>query len=99
MRMALLHRRRAHLNEARAGAQLLDVPGPAISHPGPQSADQLIDEWRQWPLVGDPSLDALGHQLVGLTVSLAIAVARAGHHRPERSHAAINLEAASLVDD
>src|SRR5262245_60069075 len=54
MRMALLHRRRAHQDEAAAGAQFLDVPGPAVSHAGPQSPHQLIHEWRQRSLVGNP---------------------------------------------
>src|SRR5262249_56442082 len=59
MRMTLLHRRRAHLDEARLGAQLLDVPGPTIPHAGPKPADELVDERRQVALVRHAALDAL----------------------------------------
>src|SRR6266511_5658488 len=99
MRMALLHRGRAHRDEAAPRAQLLDVPGPTIPHPGTEPADQLIDEPRQRPLVRDTPLDALGHQLVALAVPLTVAVLRAGHHGPQRAHAAVRLEAASLVEN
>src|SRR5262245_58015056 len=106
MRMTLLHRRGAHLDEARLGAQLLDVPGPTIPHAGPEPADELVDERRQVALVRHAALDPLGHQLAAvalrlllLAVGLPVAVARTGHHRPDRTHAAVRLEAAPLVDD
>src|SRR5438105_1488618 len=44
MRMTLLHRRGAHLNEAGAGAQILDGPRAAVPHAGPQTPHQLSDE-------------------------------------------------------
>src|SRR5260370_14838744 len=99
MWMTLLHRRLAHLDEARAGAQLLDVPGAAVAHPRPKSADELIDERGQRPLVRHPALDALRHQLVPPAVALTVAVLRAGDHGADGPHPAIHLEAASLVDD
>src|SRR5689334_8512061 len=74
MWMTLLHRGRAHHNEAAARAQFLDVPCPAIPHTGPQSTDQLIDERSQRSLVRHPSLDAFGHEFVAAALGLAIAV-------------------------
>src|SRR5262249_4790156 len=64
MGMTLLHRRRTHHDEAAARAQFLDVPCTAVTHAGPQSTHELVDERRQRPLVGHPSLDAFGHQFV-----------------------------------
>src|SRR5207249_8699780 len=100
MRMALLHRRRAHLDEASAGPQFLNVPGAAIAHARSQPADKLVDERRQVPLVRHSPLDAFGHQLAaGAEVLLAVAVARTLTHGADRAHAAIGLEAAALEQD
>src|SRR5262245_56026346 len=106
MGMALLHRRGADEDEARAGAQLLDVPGPTVAHAGPQPAHQLVDVRPQRPLVGHPSFDSFRDQLSGagpgaltFAAALAVAVAGARHHRPQRPHAAVDLEAAALVED
>src|SRR5262249_29296174 len=57
MWMALLHRRRAHLDETRARAQFLNVARAAVAHARPQSADELIDERRQCALVRHSPLD------------------------------------------
>src|SRR5947209_19558894 len=99
MWMTLLHRGRAHEDEARPGAQFFNVPGAAVAHPGPQPAYQLVDERGQGALVGHTSLDAFGHQLVPAVLALAVAVLGAGHHGADRAHAVVRLEAASLVDD
>src|SRR5262245_32504501 len=106
MGMALLYRGRADEDEARAGAQLLDVACPTVAHAGPQPAHELVDERRQRSLVGHASFDTLRHQLAAAgggcfpaADPLAVAVAGAGHHRPERPHAAVDLEAAPLVED
>src|SRR5262245_2447556 len=113
MGMTLLHARRAHHDEASARAQLFDVPCPAITHAGPQPADQLINKRRQGPFVRHASFDPLGHQLAAVALrrsdsafgarryhstGLSVTFARAGDHGAERAHAAINLEAASFVD-
>src|SRR5262245_46035015 len=100
MRMALLHAGRAHQDEPRARAQLLDVPGAAVAHARPQPADELVDERPQRPLVGHPALHTLRHQLVpaGPAV-LAVALLRAGDHGADRAHPAVDLETAPLVDD
>src|SRR5262245_46856959 len=104
MGMTLLHGGPAHHDEAGLRAQLLDVPGPAIAHAGPETANQLVHEWRQMSLVRHTTLDAFRHELAssiagGAAVFLPITIARAGDHGAERTHAAIALETAPLVDD
>src|SRR5262249_32008113 len=64
MRMALLNRRAAHLDEASPRPQLLDVPGAAVPHAGPQTAHQLVNERPERPLVGHAALHAFRHELV-----------------------------------
>src|SRR5216684_497373 len=99
MGMALPHRSPAHENEPGLGAQLFNIPRSAITHAGPQTAHQLIDERRQVALVRHPAFNPFGHELAGLVARLAIPFAGAGAHRADRTHAAIGLEAATLVND
>src|SRR5262245_36555979 len=77
MRMVLLHRRPAYLDEAGARPQLLHGLCPAVTHPGPQAADELVDELGQRALVWHAALDSFRHQLPGLRdlVALLVAVA------------------------
>ena len=97
MRMALLHRGPAHQDEpGLRSANPRSFRVAAIAHARPQTADELINERGQMPLVRHPPLDAFRHQLAVLpaiaAAALPIAVARTGRHRPERPHAAIRLE-------
>src|SRR5947209_4906165 len=63
------------------GAVLLhlpDCPGPGIAHCSPQSADQLVDDVADRPLMRHPPLDPLGHELQRTRhLLLEIAVGRA----------------------
>src|SRR3954454_24578019 len=98
MRLAQTGRRDAH--ELRV-VQLLDRRGAAVAHRLPQSADELVQDRRERPLVRDAPLDALGHELVDvLDVALEIAILRerARAHRAERAHPAVLLEALALVE-
>src|SRR5690242_5113509 len=52
MRMTLLHRRGADLNESSARPQFLNRSGPAVTHAGSQSTDHLLHEWTEQTLVG-----------------------------------------------
>ena len=63
---------------------------------GAQAAHELEDGVRQRPLVGHAALDALGHELLG--VLLEVAVLAALGHGGEGTHAAIDLEGAALID-
>src|SRR5690606_12431763 len=72
----------------------------AVSHPCPDTADQLVNEVAQRSAVRHASLDALGNQLAGLAdASLAEAVLRALDRRPHATHAAVGFVAPALVDD
>src|SRR5262245_24873195 len=79
MRMALLHRRPAHLDKASARPQLLNVPSAAIAHARSQPAHELIDERPQRPLVRHAPFHAFRHELVPWPVRLAISILRAGY--------------------
>ena len=78
----------------------------AVAHAGAQAADELVDHRGDAALVRDAALDAFGHELLGavavgveVELVLEVAVAAAAAHRAERSHAAVLLEAAALVQD
>ena len=54
--------------------------------PGPQAADQLIDEIAQRAAIGHAAFDAFGHELARfLDAALAVAVLRALDHRAHAS--------------
>src|SRR5262249_29830180 len=92
--------RRRDPDETGLPAEGRHVGGAAVAHPGPQAADELRDERGQRALVGDPPLDPLGHELPLVElVLLEVTVAAPLPHRAERSHAAVFLEAAPLVED
>src|SRR5690349_2374061 len=92
-------------NQPRLALQRLDVLRAAVTHAGAQAADQLMDHRRDAALVRDASFDPLRHQLVAaagrleIELVLEVAVAAAAAHRADRSHAAVLLEAASLVEN
>ena len=78
----------------------------AVAHAGAQAADELVNHRRDAALVRDAALDPLGHELLGrlrvrieIELVLEVAVAAAAAHRAERSHAAVFLEAAALVEN
>src|SRR5438046_2362140 len=92
--MRLAYARRSDFDEFGTTAHLVDRRAAAIAHRGPYSAHELMDHCRQRALVRHAALDALGHELFGRVVTLGvleIAVAGALLHRPQRSHAAVDL--------
>src|SRR5437773_12557042 len=100
--VALLEAGRGDAHESRARLQLADASGAAIAHARAQAAYELLHHRRERSLVRDHALDALGHELarVGVTVELLeIAVARAFLHGPDGAHAAVALEGAALAED
>src|SRR5690606_7008435 len=86
---------------AQAGAGDAHEPGPLlevgqgrrpdIAHGGAQAADHLVQRRRDRTLVGRLTLDALGHQLLGLDLLLEVSVGRAGPHGATRAHAPVRL--------
>src|SRR3954468_2415434 len=100
---------RVRLAEPRTGdpdeagrLQRIDRLGAAVAHRLAQPADDLVEHARERPLVGNPSLDALGDELLDvLDVALEVAVLRiaARLHRSERAHAAVLLEPLALGED
>src|ERR1019366_6849383 len=95
--VALALARLAHPDEFRATAQLAEVMRPDVAHPGLQATDKLIDVRCQRAAIWDPALDALGHDFAVDHVVLHVAVAHAFAHRSNRSHPAIFLVGAPLV--
>src|SRR5262249_35868396 len=92
-------------NQLRLALQRWDRPAPAIAHAGAQAAHELVDHGGDAAFVRDTPLDAFRHQLVAaarrleIELVLEIPVAAAAPHGPNRSHAAVFLEAASLVEN
>ena len=88
------------LDEPGLGAQGFYIFGSAISHTRPQSADELIDVSGERTFVRNLAFDAFGNEFGGLhLVFLEIAIPAAALHGAERSHPAIDLEGAAMVDD
>ena len=86
--------------------QRRNIRTAAISHPRSQTADKLVNHRRDAALVGDASLDSFGDELlagfgIGIEIEfvLEVSVAAAAAHRAERTHAAVLLEAAALVQN
>src|ERR1700722_9577846 len=75
VRMAFGYAGGADADEAGISSKRFDVFCGAVSHPGAQAADELIDEIAERAAVWDTALDAFGHQLAGIPhVSLAVAI-------------------------
>src|SRR6476659_9975241 len=101
MRMALAQSRGGDAHELRA-LHVLDGRCSAVAHRLAQPADELVQDRRDGPLVGNTSFDSLGNELLDvLDVALEVPVTRraARAHRSERAHAAVLLEALALVED
>src|SRR5438270_2694157 len=99
VRMALTQAGGGDADELRP-LHLLDRRRAAIAHRLAQPTDELVQDPRQRPLVGNAALDALRYELVDvLDVALEVAVARraARAHGPERAHPAVFLEAFALL--
>src|SRR5450631_2286192 len=82
-----------------AFVKLLQVCCAAITHPATQTTYELIDECGKGPFVGNLALDAFGDGFTARYAFLRVAVRRARLHGAERTHAAVGLECAPLVQD
>src|SRR5919108_2059216 len=93
VRVALPHPGGRHADEA-CLLELLDRRRAAVAHRLTQAPDQLVDDVRQRPFVGDTALDPLGDELAHLVdLFLEVAVARVARpHRPDGAHPAVLLE-------
>src|SRR4029078_4929235 len=101
MRMALLEAGRRDAREPRLRLHLLDRGRTAVAHRLAETADDLMDDRRERPLVGHPTLHPLRDELVNLPdAALKVAVLGEGPrlHRPERAHPAVLLEPLALRD-
>src|SRR5688500_16574539 len=84
-------------HELRVGAQLVDRRAPYVAHPGPEAADHLEQDVRDWALVRHASLDSLGYELPGRHLAfLEIPIRASVLHCRETSHAANHLEPPAL---
>src|SRR5207244_12240844 len=63
--MAFAQPGRSDPNESAVLLHLADRTVAGVAHCRPQSPDQLVDDVADRPLVRDPSLDALRHELQG----------------------------------
>src|SRR4051812_22243733 len=98
--VTLAEPRRGNPHELRLGVEVRDRRATEIAHRGAQPADQLVQRLAQRALVRHATLDAFGNQLRRrLDVGLEVAVLRPFLHRADRSHAAIRLIRAALIQD
>src|SRR5690606_2615622 len=99
--VALANACRRDLDELRLDTHFVDGGAAGEAHAGAHAAGQLEDNGRHRTFVGHPALDTFRHQLAGTAVE-GLEVAVAGTvvlgHRTQRSHAAVGLVAATLVE-
>src|SRR6476646_766038 len=99
VRMALAEACRRDAHELRV-LHLADRCRSAVAHRLTHAADELVQDRRDRPLVGNAPFDPFRDELLDvLDVALEVTVARraARAHRTERAHAAVLLVSLSLV--
>src|ERR1700736_5067895 len=97
--VALAQPSRGDPHEGAVLLHLADRAVAGIAHRRPQSADQLVDDVADRPLVRYAALDALGHELQRAGhLLLEIAVRGTARHRPDRAHPAVVLVAPALIE-
>src|SRR6476469_6977444 len=99
VRMALTQSRRSDAHELRI-LHLADRRRSAVAHRLTHAADELVQDRRDRPLVGNAPFDSFRHELLDvLDVALEVTVARraARAHRTERAHAAVLLVPLALM--
>src|SRR5262249_58668543 len=105
MHVALANAGRRDADQRRFALERGDVLRAAVAHAGAKAAYQLMHHRGDAALMGDTSLDAFRHQLVGaagtfeVELVLEIAVAAAAAHRTDQPHAPVLFEAAALIQD
>src|SRR6185312_6607590 len=93
------HARGGDLDEVGARAHFVHRAAAGVAHACPEAPHELQDDRGRRALVGNPALDPFGHELVRIHLGvLEIAVARALLHRADRSHPAVRLVRAPLVE-
>src|SRR5690606_7249399 len=98
MRMALAQASAGDANEARLFLECLDVGSAHVTHRRLEAAGELVQYACNRALVGNLALDTFRHQLQRVAnLRLEVAVRRAARHGADRTHAAIRLEGAPLV--
>src|SRR5690242_11846339 len=96
--VTLTHSGVTDFDEARAAAKLVKIRGADIAHPGLQAADQLLDIRGERAAMRHPSLDSF-RNMFAVGINLPVAIAGALVHRAYRTHPAIKLVGASLVEN
>src|SRR5713226_3401494 len=100
MYVAFTQSRGGGSNEPELRLEFLQCCGANVTHPAPESANQLVRQRAQLALVGHASFDALRHGLASFLAVLDQRVAvRASFHRSRRTHSSIRLERAPLVEN
>src|SRR5271165_6978744 len=90
---------RCDAEEFRFVLQFADRSRAAISHAGAQAADKLINHLGQRTFIRDAAFDAFGNEFAAGFLGVAIGSALSYGHRTHRSHSAIALECAALIQN
>src|SRR5689334_16872123 len=86
-------------HEGGALLELLDILAADIAHGSLEATCELMQNARDWSLVGNLAFDAFRHELQRIAhFRLEIAVCRAARHGADGTHAAIGFEGAALVE-
>src|SRR5205807_1712386 len=105
--VALAEAGQGDANELRVAPQLGQRRAAAVTHARAQTAHELVHHGRDAAFVSDPAFDAFRHELLGglrpraveVELVLKVPIAAAAAHRADRAHAAVLLEAASLIQN
>ena len=99
MRMAFAQAGTGNAHEGRLFLEVLDVLATDVTHGGLQATGELVEDGRDWTLVGNLAFDAFRHELQRIAhFRLEVAIGRAAGHGTDGAHAAIGLEGAALVE-
>src|ERR1700743_567844 len=100
MCMAFLHTGIGDLDELRLLLQGPDILCTTITHTCPETADILLNDFRQIALEGNPPFNAFRHQLLDIVFHiLEITVAAALCHGADGTHPAVLFELPAFIDD
>src|SRR3546814_6253802 len=98
MHVALALAGTGDLHELRPRAHVLHGGTADVAHRRAQAAGELVDHAAERAAVRHAAFDAFGHELVGVAAVLEVAILGPLFHRRQRTHAAVALVAAALVE-
>src|SRR5215207_1703119 len=97
MRVTFDETRIGNARQPRLTMKIIERRGTCVPHTGAQSTDELIHIIAETAFIGYTTFDAFGDKLTASALARGITIDSIALHRPETAHAAVFLEATSLI--